>query len=429
MKRYALLFFLILLLNACQSAPAEPETVTLDLAVLYDNKELARFVSAYNTAHEDIQINIVNYNEEKIGFDEALNKLKIEIIGGRGPDLVNLGTNYSPLDAASIFTNLYPIMENDPSFHKEDYYFNIMDSFAVGESLYVIVPKYSIDTFSTVNPALRGLGRYDMQKLAEVYESRPAGTILFPGETKLTVFAALCYGSMANYIDWDKGTCRFDSESFVAMLDFANQFPLQLVMANDYSPKEDFALHRAILFPAGIVDVFAVTQARILFGETPAFIGNPCDSGNGNVVQIGSIAIGISPNSLHKEEAWAFIKSFLDSEYQDNIKAALPIRVQSLEQALAEAMTVEYDENGEMVVKSQLRFEGEVADDIYQITEEDAEALRTIIRNIEANCALDDPLYSILMEEADYFFNNNKSAADVAAIIQSRAQVYISERK
>jgi hypothetical protein len=100
-----------------------------------------------------------------------------------------------------------------------------------------------------------------------------------------------------------------------------------------------------------------------------------------------------------------------------------------LEQALAAAQTLEYDENGEKIVKARLVVDGETADDIYQIPEEDAEALRTVIRSIEASSATDGHLYSILIEEADYFFNNNKSAAEVAAIIQSRAQIYISERK
>ena len=92
-------------------------------------------------------------------------------------------------------------------------------------------------------------------------------------------------------------------------------------------------------------------------------------------------------------------------------------------------MQVEYDENGEKVAKEVSRFADEEPDYIYEISAEDAEALKSILYKIEHNATVDRNLYNILLEEVDYLFNDGRNVDDVADIIQNRASVYISESK
>jgi len=87
-------------------------------------------------------------------------------------------------------------------------------------------------------------------------------------------------------------------------------------------------------------------RIRTLCGESPAYISYPIDSGNGNMAAISDIAIGISSASKYKEEAWGFLESLLDIEFQDNIKNGLPLRISSMEQKLEIAMSAELDSNG-----------------------------------------------------------------------------------
>lgn len=147
------------------------------------------------------------------------------------------------------------------------------------------------------------------------------------------------------------------------------------------------------------------------------------------MAEITNLAIGISASSQNKEKSWEFLKSLLDEEFQDNIKRGLPVRISSLEKKIEAAMRTEYDANGEKVAKDAIRFEGEDPENIYEITAEDAEMLKTIINQIEYNTADDQELKGILLEEAEYLFNNDRNVDDVAKIIQNRASVYISENK
>ncbi len=423
---------LCFLLAGCGTKPsAEAEADILKLATFQGkSSSLCQWVDRYNENHSDVKIEIVNYLENYPDLYDALNQIKIEISAGKGPDMVDFGNRYSPLDAScGIMIDLYPFMQKDKMLDRHNFQCNIWEAFEIDDSLFVLVPNYTIDSYATDHAALDGLDRMNINQLVDAYDMLDEGSILFPGETKLAVFGMICFGSLENYIDWGTGTCDFDSESFKELLRFSNRFPLNLNIDNDYSAKAFFTEGRALLYPVSINNVYGTAYVRMLFGSTPTYIGYPFDEGGGNMAEITNLAIGISASSQNKEKSWEFLKSLLDEEFQDNIKRGLPVRISSLEKKIEAAMRTEYDANGEKVAKDAIRFEGEDPVNIYEITVEDAEMLKTIINEIEYNTADDQELKGILLEEAEYLFNNDRNVDDVAKIIQNRASVYISENK
>ncbi|MDR2889687.1 MAG: extracellular solute-binding protein [Lachnospiraceae bacterium] len=435
-KKFIFISLLILLLLGCSFAGCnpkpdqDPEVKTLTLAVFENNPRLSEWVSIYNKNHPEVSITLVNYFDKYSDSFEALKQLKIEIVAGKGPDLIDFSLLYSPIDASSgMLVDLYPLMQNDARFNKQDFYYNILESLEVGDSLYVLAPTFGITSYATTNHELSGLERMDIEQLIEVYNQREDGTILFPGETKSDVLAKICYWGLGNYIDWGNGSCRFNSDSFKALLNFADQFPSTLNITADYSAMNFFTEGRAILYPVSFDNVYGTTLVRMLYGKTPTYIGYPLDSGNGNMAAIADIAIGISATSNNKDEAWDFLVSLLDRDFQDNTESGLPLRINSLKQQLADAMETAYDANGNMVVQEQLIFDGEDPVNIFEISEEDAETLELIISKVEFSATVDSALYSIVLEEADYLFNDDRAVDDVADIIQNRVSLYINENK
>ena len=63
------------------------------------------------------------------------------------------------------------------------------------------------------------------------------------------------------------------------------------------------------------------------------------------------------------------------------------------------------------------------------LTEEDAQVVRDMVYNATTEAAYDEQLMNIITEEAEYYFNGEKSAQEIAGIIQSRAQLYIDENR
>ena len=99
-----------------------------------------------------------------------------------------------------------------------------------------------------------------------------------------------------------------------------------------------------------------------------------------------------------------------------------------METKLEQALTPEY-ENGEKKAKSYLRFEGEELVSIYQISGEDAETLKQIMSSIESNGTVDVNIYSIILDEVAYLFENQKDLDSVAKTIQSRVSIYAHEKR
>ncbi len=438
MKKYiiGMLVILCVLLTGCgRGMSSEPEKKVLTLAVLKRDSQLqgsdfVKWINQYNAEQTDVQIEVVNYLESYQDLEEALNQIKIEINAGKGPDMIDFGTLYSPIDAScGMLEDLNTFIQNDFSFQKQEYYSNILEAFEVGDSLYVMLPSFRINSFTTVNEQLARLERMDIHQLAEAYNALGEGAILFPGETKKAVFGMICYGSLENYIDWEEGICHFDSDGFKEILQFANRFPLYLDLSEEYSAKQIFTEGKALLYPVMLDSVYGIAGIRQLYGETPTYIGYPFDSGYGTMAAINDIAIGISSTSNHKEEAWTFLKGLLEGEFQDNIKNGFPLRVSSLEQKLQDAEKPVHDADGEKAVQYRLYFEGEEPVEVSDISPGDAETLKALIRKIEHNNSVDSDLYNILLEEVDFLFYENRNVEEVAEVIQSRAGIYISEKK
>ena len=438
MKKYIigmLVVFCVMLTGCGRGMSSEPEKKVLTLAVFksasqLQGSDLVRWMNQYNAEQTDVQIEVVNYLESYQDLEEALNQIKIEINAGKGPDMIDFGTLYSPIDAScGMLEDLNTLIQKDSSFHEQEYYSNILEAFEIGDSLYVMLPSFRINSFTTINEQLAGLEGMDIHQLAEAYNASGEGAILFPGETKKAVFGMICYGSLENYIDWEEGICNFDSAGFKEILQFANRFPLYLDLAEEYSAKQIFTEGKALLYPVMLDNVYGIAGIRQLYGETPTYIGYPFDSGYGTMAAINDIAIGISSTSNHKEEAWTFLKSLLEGEFQDNIKNGFPLRVSALEQKLQDAEKPVYDADGEKAVQYRLYFEGEEPVEVYDISPGDAETLKALIRKIEHNNSVDSDLYNILLEEVDFLFYENRNVEEVAEVIQSRAGIYISEKK
>ena len=72
-------------------------------------------------------------------------------------------------------------MQNDASFKRRELYYNILAPFEVGNSLYVLVPDYRIESYATASN-LSDLERMDMSQSINAYHTLNEKSILFPGK-------------------------------------------------------------------------------------------------------------------------------------------------------------------------------------------------------------------------------------------------------
>ena len=62
-------------------------------------------------------------------------------------------------------------------------------------------------------------------------------------------------------------------------------------------------------------------------------------------------------------------------------------------------------------------------------TDEDIAKVKEIINAADTSCNYEEEIYSMVLEEAEAFFSGQKSAKEVADIIQSRVSIYVKENR
>ncbi len=270
-------------------------------------------------------------------------------------------------------------------------------------------------------------------------EGREAENIFDYG-SRSSIFYYCIYNNIDEFINWETGECFFDGEGFIRTLEFAAQFPEEF----DYNSVQEegtsskLRSEKILLMQGSISSVQELQMMRGLFGEEISFVGYPNSEKLGNLVQPTGGSMALSSKSKHKEGAWEFMQSFLSEEYQDSLISehggwGFPVRKESLEKQFEQDMKEEYyeDEDGNKTRQSKTTWGWDDFEmEIYAATPEEIEAVRELIASANKTGGnVDEQLTNIITEEAEPFFKGQKTAADVAQIIQNRIQIYVNENR
>lgn len=424
------------LLSACgreKDVNLDAAPITLTLASFGEDADLQKQAEQFNETHSDYQIKVEQYLRSEIPEEDGIARLQREIMMGKGPDIIDFGSGYSTRDVMGEYTeDLFPYLKKDGAENTNKFFENVLDSFSHHGKLYAVPVSFGLQTFAGSRTRLGERDRWTMQEMIAVYEAAPEGTVLYPGETKKDVFGTILYGNLDYYIDWEKGQCHFDSEEFAQTLAFANSFPEVLQITEDYSVKQAYNEGDALLYQMRMHEVYDICTADLIFGEETTYVGFPVEEGIGTVITGSNHMLAISVNSVHKEQAWAFISGFMEEEYQNNISIGFPILRSALEKKLQENREILYEqnENGNLipVERAQIRFEGEEPIPVYNITEKQANMLLELSGNATISNNTDMILYGILLEEAEGYFSGDRTLKETCKVMQGRAEVYVAEQ-
>ena len=169
-----------------------------------------------------------------------------------------------------------------------------------------------------------------------------------------------------------------------------------------------------------------------MFGEPVTLIGFPAKEGNGAVITPNNVYM-ISSKSKNQDGAWQFLRYYLTDEYQkdSNDSWSLPIKKDALKEKINKGTEKPYwiNSDGGKEYYEYTAWLGDEEVTLDPLTQEQADDLYNYIWSVTQAYYSDDSLNNIITEESAAFFSGQKSAQDVADIIQSRAQIYINESR
>lgn len=396
----------------------EPEKTVLTVGSYgeYVGGSVLQKVTLFNILHPEAELQLKMYSIDEdseeiyVDKDTAVEALQRDILNGEGPDILIMD-NYAfapgVYSGNGYLTDLAPIMAADSSFSREEYFFNLWET----ESGIVSYMPIQFGMMSMLTAReLTGDGGWTPTEALNIAMETGLAFVDYTGGIK----EYLLGDGLADYIEG--GTCHFDDGEFAAMLEL-------LKLENPEAQAEGFALRKRLVL-GQYLDLSNISE--LLFAEDHygdyAIMGLPTPAEEQINVQITN-GVGVADTCQNKELAWEFVRLMLDTA--GNWFVGFDVSRDSVTTLLNEAMLPEEDENSTLANSGYSVDNEDLAGK--PLTQEQADL---ILSSIEAASPtmVDEDLKAIVAEECEAFFAGDKTAEETAALVQSRAKIFLSER-
>ncbi len=454
------------------------EKYIITFGALYLDYDVRKSVIAFNRQSEEYRITIRDYSEyntEENDYMGALPQFNNDIVAGKAPDLIQISSEmpFASYVAKGLFTDLYPFIDADESFAREDFYQNILDAFSVNGKLYELAPTFALQTLVGKSELVGASDGWTMDEMLAAVKKFGNAEMIFGGEMTRDVFLeSVCMLTYEQFVDKNTGRCNFNSEEFIKILEFCKTLPEKTIWDDmdyetmdpnfwenqEYLYRRDEALLLNFYF-SNYRDAWTTQEGR--FGAHISFVGYPNEARNGtSMYPIAEFAI--SAKSACKDGAWAFISYMLtelektDAEELYNFSVLRSVNEKMAQSAL-EYYDPYWDENsGGLVIMPGSSFvetfdieetDDETAPtvddgekhwgyyigaeqiDIGQMNQELVDHVNSIIENVSHVNRADLDMIDIIKEDVSAFFAGQKDAKTVAGLIQSRVTTYINTNR
>lgn len=415
----------------------------LTIGTLYASQSLQAAAVNFNKSSDKYRIRVKQYYdpEGNMEYDDAIARMNTEIVSGTDcPDIIELDDGQldtEMLVKKGILEDLTPYLEKSSMLSRDSFIESILNAYTYNGMLISIPKNFTIATVAAKTSVVGERDRWTVEDVMELAKQYPDAE-LFEYTGRSEMMGLLLTFNQDKFIDWENGTCDFNSDSFKQMLEFVAGFPAEYNWdeEKESTPKR-LANGSLLLYTDYITQVTDIQVAEAMFGEPISYVGYPVIDDEAGCLLSGSGCFGITTKSVNKDGAWEFIENYLSTK--DNMFSyGLPSNRQQLEETIAESQKVEYatdengepllDENGEPIVIGMGGFGYDDWDYTYHpVTDEEVATLMKLIDMARPVPSQNTEIMDIISEEAEAFYNGQKSVDDVAAQIQSRASMYVGE--
>lgn len=421
--------------------PADiPDKESLVLSCFYLGSDVKRRVIDFNKSSDTYRITIKSYMDSG-DYNTGLTQMNNDIISGQMADIIVLDSSQdiSGWVNKGLLADIEELIAKDEELSQNEYLSNVWEAFYINNKLYTLVPDFIVQTYVAKKDLVGDRTGWTMSEFQDFMKTMGEDVAPF-GDTMLRdsfVYYLMLYCG-SDFVDVNTGKCNFDSQEFVAMLEYAKN--LETDYNDDYWMNYDWEAeqgkyreNRAVLMSMYISSAEnLVYQIHGNLGAEPVYIGFPGTSGNSSVIQPGNYTYAISAKSKHQDGAWEFLRYYLTEEYQnsDNLWT-LPVLKSAFEEKAQKAMEKPYwlDENGEKVEYDNTYYINGEEIILDQFTQEEVDAFCEFIYSVNKRSYYNQDIINIVTEEAAAFFEGQKSAQEVASVIQSRVQIYVDENR
>ncbi len=443
-----------------------PEKTVLTLACFYMDYTVQQQIVEFNKTNDSYRIVVKDYSEFNTDDDYSagLTKLNTEIMSGVIPDMFL--TENLPIEryaAKGILIDLYELIDNDSSLTRESFVPEIIKACETDGKLYELPASFMVQTAFGLSKVVDGYDVWNVAAVQDAMTKLQEGAYVFDYyTTQATVMGNCVSNNLSAFVDWQTGECSFDSESFVALLNFAKTFPAEFDWETYDSEHNGEYVDDATMMKNGqklLSTAYLYSFEDYLYsmsqyaGEDITFVGYPSEDGTSNHLFSTSQTFAISTTCPARDVAWTFLSQLVREDYQsgDNVWN-FPVNQKAFDAKMQEAMTEEYqtdengnqvlDENGEPIKIPKTTYYTAAASsstdaaaandtgavDIYALSQEQADQILDVISKTTRLSTYDESVMDIVNDESAAFFAGQATAEETASSIQNRVQLYVAEQ-
>lgn len=479
----------VLVLPACGENQRTPEeNVEEDDGILTYaalnpvSKNIQRSVNLFNSSHEDVKIEILDYSDEG-----GLERLKTELVLGKVPDIMELhhfGKNtpkgaglypdyqffsnlvpglyseasdeywmpYQQMVQKGYLEDLWPYIENDPDLGSDGVLRPPLEASEIDGGLYILFDAAVIFTLTGRESEVGDRYSWTMEDIKEILAEMPEGsTVMRYNMTKRDAFFNLLQFSLDRFVDWETGTCHFDSDGFVDLVQFLETFSDE-VDNTDPAEAEAEVIRRISEGKQMLEGRLIICQESMLYSdslwqECAAFPGYPtADDSSGNFFYPMGKILAMSSTSRHKDAAWEYIRRLIQPQLtakSDSI-GYIQVNMHDFEINLRAEIEQQYEaarkvgllddpeglkkNNG--LVFSEYHFKyGPKLPLMSLLTEEDTQRYKDLIDHTTQLYWPNDALADIVWEALGPYFAGDWTLEHTIEMVQNRTQLYINEQQ
>lgn len=421
-----------------------PDKKVLTLAGVYVGSDVKKRVIDFNKVSDTYRIVVKDYNNYSTmeDYNASYTQLNNDIITGNMPDILITDDYNMPVDnyiAKGLVADIGKLIESDEELSQLQYLDNVFKAYSVDDVLYYVIPTFYVQSYIAKDKWIGDRETWTLQDMMDAVAAMPEGASAFGADWVRSSFVAnmMNYGGQ-DFVDAATGKCSFDSEEFIALLEFAKTFPAEL--PEDFYSDDKFweqydsqyREDRTLLYSMYISDFRNLSYSlNGYIGEEAAYVGFPSNGDTHSVVK-SDIAFVISSKSKNIDGAWQFLRQYLTEDYQNEIEWGLPVLesafMEKSQTATKKPTYIDYETGEEVEYDDYFYMNGEefVLDPLSQ---EQLDQTIAFIKSVDKKFFYNENITNIINEEAEAFFSDQKSAAEVAQIIQSRVQIYVDENR
>jgi len=369
----------------------------------------------------------------RLEYSQAAEQLTLDILNGNAPDLLLCSSSESGgfptehFETQGLLLDLYELSAGDETFHKEDYVQSILSLLEVDGKLYRFPMSFSMQGLIGPTRLIGDRSNWTIEEFNEFASGLPTGAIVFPNQSKKYLMQNCLSSSMATYVDYNQGLTNFDSPEFCQLLEFVNTYGGEelnwdnLDVGDIENPEgwiDSWELMAQGMLAVDIGNIYTVADMannRFNFQEPVTFLGYPSSSQSGMVCSVSN-TLSISSDCDNPEAAWSFISLCISEESQSEnfMFGDAPIHRGVLEEKTYKILNSPNTDAASWYMMA-------------EVTQEDVDLYLALVDSISVLSGQDAEIMNIVNEEAQAYYQGAKTAEDVAAIIQNRVSIFVSE--